>query len=68
MHHSTLKIGILLRCHNTSSLTIYDCFISTPQHGQLAGGVLIPIDSARTVSFHEQNLNLPLPVFTLSQC
>jgi hypothetical protein len=42
---------------------MYDHFLSILQLGQLAIGVLIPIDSARTVSLHAQILKLALPVF-----
>ena len=67
MHHSTLRIN---NSSTTmlSSLILYDCFISMPQLGQLATGVLIQIDSTRTVSVHVHNLKLPLPVSTLSEC
>ena len=69
MHQSTLRIGILLYIAATlSSLIIYDCFISIPQLGHFAGGLLIPIDSARTISLDIQNLKVHLPVFTLSEC
>jgi hypothetical protein len=59
MHQSTLRIGILLYIAATlSSLIIYDCFISIPQLGHFAGGLLIPIDSARTISLDIQNLKV----------
>ena len=51
-----------------SSLSMYDCFISMPQLGQLGIRVLIPIDLARTVALHVHNKKLPLNVFTLRQC
>jgi len=49
MHHSTLRIN---NSSTTmlSSLILYDSFISISQLGQLTIGVLIPIDSARTIS------------------
>ena len=49
MHHSTLRIN---NSSTTmlSSLILYDSFISISQFGQLTIGVLIPIDSARTIS------------------
>ena len=49
MHHSTLRIN---NSSTTmlSSLILYDSFISISQLGQLTIGVLIPIDSARSIS------------------